>query len=46
MDSDFRLIDLNLPYWIKITGGFLTAFIITLVSIPTIVKIAKIQKPV
>jgi UDP-N-acetylmuramyl pentapeptide phosphotransferase/UDP-N-acetylglucosamine-1-phosphate transferase len=43
MDSDFRLIDLNLPYWIKITGGFLTAFIITLVSIPTIVKIAKFK---
>ena len=44
MNPDFSLIGLNLPYWIFIAAGFITAFIITGISIPTIVKISKFKK--
>jgi UDP-GlcNAc:undecaprenyl-phosphate GlcNAc-1-phosphate transferase len=44
VNPDFSLIGLNLPYWILIAAGFIIAFIITWISIPTIVKISKFKK--
>ncbi|MCJ7449546.1 MAG: undecaprenyl/decaprenyl-phosphate alpha-N-acetylglucosaminyl 1-phosphate transferase [Bacteroidales bacterium] len=44
MNPDFSPIGLNLPYWVFIAAGCIIAFIITWISIPTIVKISKFKK--
>jgi UDP-GlcNAc:undecaprenyl-phosphate/decaprenyl-phosphate GlcNAc-1-phosphate transferase len=44
VNFDLTFSDLCQPAWIKIIGSFLTALIITWISIPTIVNIAKFKK--
>ena len=44
MEFSNKLISLNLPAWFFVAGGFITAFFITFVSIPPIVRLSHTKK--
>jgi UDP-GlcNAc:undecaprenyl-phosphate GlcNAc-1-phosphate transferase len=44
LNYNFSLIGVNLPFWSLLSGGFLLAFLITYISIPTIVNISNFRK--